>query len=510
VCMQCHLEPTSGNLPSIIRKFDRDPFSFVAGQPLEDFAQYFDYRAGTKYDDRFQIVSAAYRLRKSRCFLESQGNMTCLNCHDPHKDLPTGEAAVKFYAAACSKCHSGALREKVAAGKHPASENCISCHMPKRRTEDVVHAVITDHYIQRRLPNRDLLADLIEQHGPDSDDYHGEVIPYYPAQPAPTNENRLYRSVAQVLLQNNLESGAAALNQEISKNPATRPEFYTTLGDAWMNLKEPAKAGVVYEQGAKLPGSQSMSALQGLARAQQQTGDAAKSEETLKRILRLAPLEPNTWYQYSLLDAEQGRREEALVKLKKALSLDPDLAEGYFNLANLSIQTGRAQEAEPALMTALSIDPYDAASYDLLGQVMAMKRDLPASLYNFGKATQLRPTYAPYLYDDALALIQAGRYDEAKTQVLAAIHANSEYAEAHEILGALYVREKQTAEAVKEYQKALAIRPDMNRVHLNLGLLLYSQGDKSGAITHLRQAASDSNAAVAGPAAQALEKIGAR
>ncbi len=43
VCMQCHLEPTSGRLPSLIRKFNREPFSYVPGQPLEDFILYFDY-----------------------------------------------------------------------------------------------------------------------------------------------------------------------------------------------------------------------------------------------------------------------------------------------------------------------------------------------------------------------------------------------------------------------------------------------------------------------------------
>jgi len=31
VCLQCHLEPTSGDLPALIRRFDRAPFSFTPG-----------------------------------------------------------------------------------------------------------------------------------------------------------------------------------------------------------------------------------------------------------------------------------------------------------------------------------------------------------------------------------------------------------------------------------------------------------------------------------------------
>ncbi len=507
VCMQCHLEPTSGHLPSIIRKFDRDPFSYIPGQPLEDFVRYFDYPEGKGYDDRFQIVSAAYRFRKSRCFLESKGTMTCLNCHDPHRVLPSGQEAVQFYASACRKCHEPVLAQKIAAGQHTASIDCISCHMPKRRTEDVVHVVITDHLIQRKPLNRNLLAELTELHIPESDDYHGEVLPYYPAQPAPTTENNLYRSVAQVLLQNNLVKGVEVLSRQIAQNPRLRPEFYTTLGDAWANTGEAKKAASAYEQALKLSGG-SLIAFSGLARVQLQQGDATRARETLDRALHETPLEPNILYQYGLLEAQSGRREEALVWLQKALEINPDLPEGDFNLANLLIQSGRIQEAEPALIRSLVVDPYDAAAYDLSGQVMATKRDIAGALYNFQKAVHLRPGYPPYLYDHALALVQAGQYDEAKTQVQAAIQADPSYAEAHEVLGALYVREKQMELGINEYRQAIAVRPGMMRVQLNLGLLLYSRGDRTEAIEHLRIAASDSNPAISGPASHALQKLG--
>jgi len=39
--------------------------------------------------------------------------------------------------------------------------------MPKRRTDDVVNAVMTDHYIVRRQSNRDLLAPRAKSHDSD-------------------------------------------------------------------------------------------------------------------------------------------------------------------------------------------------------------------------------------------------------------------------------------------------------------------------------------------------------
>ena len=54
-CMECHLEPTSGRLPALIRRFNREPFSYIPGQSLEDFILYFDHPAGRGYDDKFEI-----------------------------------------------------------------------------------------------------------------------------------------------------------------------------------------------------------------------------------------------------------------------------------------------------------------------------------------------------------------------------------------------------------------------------------------------------------------------
>ena len=66
--------------------------------------------------------------------------------------------------------------------------------MPKRRTDDVVHVVMTDHYIQRRKPSRDLLAPLAEKH----DEYKGEVPLLHPTTMSSRADSELYTAVAQV------------------------------------------------------------------------------------------------------------------------------------------------------------------------------------------------------------------------------------------------------------------------------------------------------------------------
>src|SRR5271169_3826183 len=65
VCMQCHLETTSFPLPNEIRRYDRAPYSYRPGEPLTAFMLFYDHAPGRGKDDKFEIVSSAYRLRKS-------------------------------------------------------------------------------------------------------------------------------------------------------------------------------------------------------------------------------------------------------------------------------------------------------------------------------------------------------------------------------------------------------------------------------------------------------------
>jgi hypothetical protein len=108
--------------------------------------------------------------------------MTCITCHNPHREL-TGVEADRRYVAVCVGCHSmahvsakPAVRQGMRNSENNKS-NCLTCHMWKRRTDGAVHVVMTDHYIQRFKPSGDLLAPLKEV----VLSHRGEVVPYYPS-----------------------------------------------------------------------------------------------------------------------------------------------------------------------------------------------------------------------------------------------------------------------------------------------------------------------------------------
>src|SRR4029077_2977184 len=147
-----HLETSSRLLPHSIQKHGRAPFSYVPGQPLPDFLLAFDRGPGK--NQGVEVAGGAYRFRQSPCFLKSEGKLRCTTCHNPH-DIPRGEVAMAGYNQVCARCHSGS---------HRSGENCVACHMPKTRTDDAVHIVITDHRIQRGPGKSDPVAEKTEIH----------------------------------------------------------------------------------------------------------------------------------------------------------------------------------------------------------------------------------------------------------------------------------------------------------------------------------------------------------
>ncbi|WP_238325991.1 tetratricopeptide repeat protein [Bryobacter aggregatus] len=494
VCLQCHLETTSGSLPSMIRRFERAPFSYGPREELEGYILHFDHAPGTGHDDKFEIASAAYRLRKSACYLKSE-TLTCTTCHNPHVKEKTQALA------SCGKCHSAqSLR---ASGNHPEGSDCASCHMPKRRTEDVVHVVMTDHWIQRRPQSANLLAARAEPHLSKEEEYRGEVVPYLFAQKA----DPLYVAVAQVMHGSNLEGGIPRLQELLRRSSAPVSEAYVMLGNAWQQLRRPAEAVPAFREAARLqPKSARAQRLLGIAL--QESDDAAGAREALQRAIALDARDAVAWHQLGLLDSAEGQTKTAVEKARKAIAIDPDLLEARNSLGAGLAKLGDRAGAEAAFQEALQIDPFFATAHGNLGRLFA-GRDEAQALFHFETAVRLRPEFAPDQFEYALALIRKNDWEAARTHLDTALRIQPNFVEARVISGGIWAREGKLDLARAEYEQALAIRPDSGRAHLDLARVLMAMGERAGAVQHLNAAAVSSDADSAALARQALRNLGA-
>ena len=316
VCLQCHLETTSLRLPPSLTRFDRSVFSYRPGEPLENYALHFDHAPGAGYDDKFEFSSSPYRLRKSACFRASAGKLTCTTCHNPH-DVPRGAAAVAHYSQACRGCHAGALSKL-----HPAAEECIGCHMPKRRPSDATQVTVTDHYIRKR-PEANPAGPPVEQNDGNTPPYRGPVLPYYPPDLARTAENELYVAVAQVTHQANLAVGIPLLEAAIAKAAPKAGDFYLELAEAYRHAGRPDKAAAFYQQAiARAPAD--WRPVYGLGNSLAATGDLPRAVRTLQRAIALAPREAAPLQGLAKALAKQGKLATPLPRCARPPKSSPN------------------------------------------------------------------------------------------------------------------------------------------------------------------------------------------
>jgi predicted CXXCH cytochrome family protein len=532
VCLQCHLETTSRQLPNSIRRFDRAPFSYRPGEPLENYSVYFDRAPGTGHDDDFEIAHAAYRLRKSACFQAS--SMTCTTCHNPHQ-IPRGKEATEHYVAVCRGCHASAH----AAGM-PAAANCLDCHMPKRRAEDAVHVVMTDHYIQRRKPGRDLLAPLQEADDPERNTYRGEVALYYPPQLPPTPESELYRAVAQVEHGSNLQAGIPRLQQAIEKHAPNRPEFYFELGEAYSKAGNKNEAIHWYEEALRRrpdfrPALKelvvALFATGGLARATEmmekavatpppdagiltnlgnaylQQGKLDEAKQALERALSVDPDVPDACNLLGLVWAQKGDRAAAEKHFRDAIRLQPDLAPAHYNLANLLAGAGDLAQAEYHFKRAITANAAYVDAHRGYGLLLVLTRSYDKALVEMQEAVRLDPGSAQAHSDLADVLAVKGRLDGAAEEYRAAIRLKPQLAEADYGLGRVLAVQGKSGEAAAQFRLAIQWNPNYYEAHLALGLILAREGNATEARVHEGKAAESSDADLRQAALAALKAL---
>lgn len=83
-----------------------------------------------------------YRLTESQCFDPYDKRISCLACHDPHKQV---DSKPTDYDPKCLACHGG---RKTGAKSCPVSTaRCVTCHMPKLELPGA-HFRFTDHRIR--------------------------------------------------------------------------------------------------------------------------------------------------------------------------------------------------------------------------------------------------------------------------------------------------------------------------------------------------------------------------
>ena len=370
VCFQCHMLPhvaVSGS-----RRFGRGDYSFRPGELLSDYLVHIDVEEqGVASEDRFEINHHGYRLFQSRCYQESEGELGCISCHNPHVK-PESTAFRSEVSGKCAECHDNAKSLHEAEASFAETE-CVSCHMPTRRTSDVVLVTMTDHRIATGPFDLESLVAPMEKvvHPVAS----MRLLEFGDLPGA--DEAVAYRSVAAMRANRGVTEAIVALTQVLQRYQYSDATPYLDL-----------------------------------ARSQLSTGDYAAAEVTARS---LAARDNSLSVAYSILGLAvlaQGRTQEAIRPLKRALRLQPD-PETHFNLALAYLALGDRDSAGSQIDAAIELRPFMAVAWKYRGQILKARGEYAAAKEALIRSLQLDPADASAYRQIVEVLRSLGEVDEA-------------------------------------------------------------------------------------------------
>lgn len=367
---------------------------------------------GDPMPDDVLISDQVTALKNSECWRQSGGEITCINCHDPHQDAPR-PVLVARSEKTCLRCHNATVTNH--AGLCPVNriKGCVDCHMAN---ETRGAFVIAEHWI-RIQPGQE-----------------AKVAAHNPAWRTTITPKHLF---LRMIVMDDREK-ASSIRQQLQSGGS----FFELARANSMDKETGSKGGYL--------GDLDRSKL-----------DPAWSAAALK----LQPGEIS-----GVIEA--NGKYIVLQRMPRNFRVD---AEALFNKAMDLRKQGEQQEAVNELLEALKIYPHCLRALTWLGATYGQSGNPAVSVKILSIATQLYPQDAGAHYNLALAYGELGNADEIP-EYQRTLEIDPDYVLAYLNWGAALYTKGQYDEAIKVYREGIEVNPLFASLHYSLGLALEQQG----------------------------------
>ena len=321
ICMKCH---QGGDVR--VAQPGKTEQDFRPGMPLGNTIAIFKVPLSAGASEKSVLLEHYFSMTLSRCYRASAGRLRCSACHDSHSQ-PSGPEAAAFYRAKCLGCHGPQscklpVAERV---KKSSSDDCASCHMPKRTVTTITHAALTDHSIAAR-PGEPYPEEALPSHAAGTTGLlHLTSTPgESPSSIPPITLLRAYLD----LIRDGHKEFTARKNELLDKLARSAPTNRVVLAAlarraASDNTTEGLRAGIRYLAGALKAGSNAPEDLLLLGDLYGRDDQHAEAVRVLEKGREANPYFHEFYEAIAVQQMALGKYGDALQVIRKGLSLFP-------------------------------------------------------------------------------------------------------------------------------------------------------------------------------------------
>jgi len=368
-------------------------------------------------------------LQHTECWRESQGDMSCTDCHDPHRDAPHAVLVARSERT-CLRCHGLAVTHHAALCPVNRAAGCVACHMPNQTRGAFVMA---DHWI-RVQPGQKV-----------------KVAAHDPAWRTTITPSHLY--LRSMVLDD--REKAAAVRQQLSAGES----FFDLARTNSIDHDSQINGGYLGDlDRAHLDPAWSAAALRLQPGEISEVLEANGKFVILQRMPRNFRLDAEAVFNHAMDLRKQGRPQEAVNELLESLKIYPHLLRALTWLGAMYGQAGNANVSAGILTVATKLYPKNGgAHYNLALAYGAMGN--AEEIAEYQRAIEIDPDFTLAYLNWGAALYEKGQYDEAVKVYRAGLQVSPLLASLHYSLGLALEQQHQTAESEAEIALAKKIDP---------------------------------------------------
>jgi len=352
----------------------------------------------------------------------------------------------------------------------------------KERTRAQGEQILRD-FIAREPKNYDLrlsLGQLLERFGStqEATDAYREVVRLDGTGPQGLMARDRLAAIA--LTEGREQDARDLVKQVLEKNPHDI-EALTVRGKMELERRD-ATAAVVDFRAVVRDQPQNVAARRLLARAYQANGEAALAEEALRDAVTLAPADGPLLIDLAQLLSQTQRLDAAITLLEQrtqAAPTDPRLRDA---LARAYLAKGDFAAASKAAEDLKILRPDSADGYYLAGLAAQGQKRLDAAQHEFERALALQPKALDALSALAHLEYNRGRTAEAVALVKSSVEHRPEDAFSLNLLGELYLAQKDIPRASDALTRAVKLDPKWWVPYRSLAATRVAAKDTAGAV----------------------------